>query len=46
MNNIKLTIEYDGTNYYGWQRQKDKISIQEAIEQAIATITKEYSEVI
>ena len=46
MNNIKLTIEYDGTNYYGWQRQKDKISIQEAIEQAIASITKENSEVI
>ena len=41
MNNIKLTIEYDGTNYYGWQRQKDKISIQEAIELAIASITKE-----
>lgn len=46
MNNIKLTIEYDGTNYYGWQRQKDKISIQEAIESAIASITKENIEVI
>ena len=22
MNNIKLTIEYDGTNYCGWQKQK------------------------
>ena len=46
MNNIKLTIEYDGTNYYGWQRQKDKITIQEAIEVAIASITKETIEVI
>lgn len=23
MKNFKLTIEYDGTNYFGWQRQKD-----------------------
>lgn len=45
MNNIKLTIEYDGTNYYGWQRQKDKVTIQEAIEEAIASLTKEEVEV-
>lgn len=23
MRNFKITIEYDGTNYFGWQRQKD-----------------------
>lgn len=46
MNNIKLTIEYDGTNYFGWQKQKDKPTIQEAIEVAIASITKEEVEVI
>ena len=29
---IKLIIAYDGTNYYGWQRQKNHLSIQESIE--------------
>jgi tRNA pseudouridine38-40 synthase len=32
----KLTIEYDGTDYCGWQRQKDGVpSIQQSIEMAI-----------
>ncbi len=32
----KITIEYDGTDYHGWQRQEDSIpSIQHAIETAI-----------
>ena len=36
--NIKLIIAYDGTGYFGWQRQKDKPTIQGAIEQKIETI--------
>lgn len=39
MRNIKLTIEYDGTNYLGWQRQKRGPTIQETIETAIEKIT-------
>ena len=32
----KIIIEYDGTNYHGWQRQKDGVaSIQQSIETAI-----------
>lgn len=31
----KLVIEYDGTNYIGWQKQKGGFSIQESIEKAI-----------
>jgi tRNA pseudouridine38-40 synthase len=31
---LKLTIAYDGTNYVGWQRQADGISIQQIIEEA------------
>lgn len=41
MKNIKLTIEYDGTNYYGWQKQKDKKTIQGEIENALFLLTKE-----
>lgn len=40
MRNIKLTIEYDGTNYFGWQRQKRGPTIQETLETAIEKITK------
>jgi tRNA pseudouridine38-40 synthase len=40
MRNIKLAIEYDGTNYFGWQRQKKGPTIQETIETAIEKITK------
>jgi tRNA pseudouridine38-40 synthase len=32
----KLTIEYDGTGFVGWQRQANGLSIQEALETAIA----------
>ena len=31
----KLTIEYDGTNFVGWQMQENGASVQEAIEKAI-----------
>jgi tRNA pseudouridine38-40 synthase len=37
--NIKLIIEYDGSNYSGWQRQKDSPSIQGVIESAISKMT-------
>lgn len=37
--NIKLVIEYDGTNYHGWQVQKGQISIQEVITRAIKKVT-------
>lgn len=33
----KLLIEYDGTPFVGWQRQKDGISVQEVLETALKT---------
>ena len=39
MKNFKLVIEYDGTAYCGWQRQKNDPTIQEAIETAISKMT-------
>ena len=41
MRNIKLIIQYDGTNYCGWQRQKDYPSIQETLEAALSEILQE-----
>ncbi|KPU82505.1 tRNA pseudouridine synthase A [Psychromonas sp. PRT-SC03] len=35
---IALGIEYDGTAYYGWQRQKDVISVQEELEKALSIV--------
>lgn len=34
----KLTLEYDGTPFCGWQYQKDCLSVQEVLEQALAVI--------
>ena len=39
MRNIKLTIAYDGTDYGGWQRQKNAITIQGEIERRLQIIT-------
>jgi tRNA pseudouridine38-40 synthase len=41
MRNIKLTIEYDGTNYAGWQIQPNGLAIQQVMEEALATILGE-----
>ena len=41
MRNIKLTIEYDGKEFHGWQKQPNKLNIQGTIEKAIEKITGE-----
>ena len=38
---IKLKIEYDGTNFCGWQIQPNGVSVQEVITAAIKKITGE-----
>lgn len=46
MRNIKLLIEYDGTNYFGWQKQKIGTTIQGTIESAIQKATGEEVDLI
>jgi tRNA pseudouridine38-40 synthase len=38
MRKIKLIIEYDGTNYVGWQRQPNGLSIQQVLEESLARL--------
>ena len=39
VSNFKIIIEYDGTNFHGWQRQKEDRTVQGEIEKALQTIT-------
>lgn len=41
MPRYKLTIEYDGGPFVGWQRQENGLSVQQALEQAIAAFSGE-----
>lgn len=46
MKNVKLLIEYDGTNYSGWQKQNNGLGIQTVIEIAIEKLTKSKCDLI
>jgi tRNA pseudouridine38-40 synthase len=38
---IALGIEYDGSKYYGWQRQNEVRSVQEKLEKALSQVANE-----
>ncbi|MGN1319457.1 MAG: tRNA pseudouridine(38-40) synthase TruA [Lachnospirales bacterium] len=38
---ILIRISYDGSNYYGWQRQNDFISVQQKVEEALSSLMKQ-----
>jgi tRNA pseudouridine38-40 synthase len=46
MKNIKLLLEYDGTNYVGWQKQPKGETVQKKVEDAIYRLTDKRVEVI
>ena len=46
MSNYKIVVQYNGTNYSGWQVQENKSTIQGCIQQAIFNVTAESVEVI
>ena len=39
--NIKLIIAYDGSNYKGWQKQPNEVTIQDEIQKCLSRITNE-----
>ncbi|MBR2717621.1 MAG: tRNA pseudouridine(38-40) synthase TruA [Oscillospiraceae bacterium] len=40
MRNIALRLSYDGTNYHGWQTQREDVTVQETLEKAVAKVVK------
>ena len=45
MNRVALVVEYDGTNYFGFQWQDDRPTVQQALEEAILRLTGEKTRV-
>ena len=41
MRRIHMIVEYDGTNYAGWQRQSNALAVQQVIEEALSKLTRE-----
>ena len=46
MRNIKLVLEYDGTNYHGWQTQPNLPTIQSTVEKTLGKLTKTEIQII
>ena len=38
MKNIALRLSYDGSNYHGWQVQKNEISVAETLDRALTKV--------
>lgn len=38
---IKIVVEYEGTRYAGWQRQKNALTVQQVIETALGKVLQE-----
>ena len=43
---LAIAIEFLGTNYHGWQRQREVLGVQEALETAISKVANEPVEVV
>ena len=46
MATIKLTLEYEGTAYAGWQRQPKQPTIQAVLEKCLFRITQQHIPVV
>lgn len=41
MRTLKLVLTYDGTDFSGWQRQRDRRTVQRELEEALEKLTRE-----
>lgn len=46
MRTVRLVLEYDGSDFVGWQRQRHGRSVQAEVERAVASLTGEPAQVI
>jgi len=46
MRRIRLTLDYIGTAYSGWQRQPDRDTVQKRVEDALFSLTGERTSVV
>ena len=46
MRNIKLTLEYDGTDFHGFQRQRDLRTVQGELERRFARLLDEDTKIV
>ncbi len=44
-NRVKMTIAYDGTDFSGWQRQPNYLTVQEVVEDALEKVCGEFVEI-
>lgn len=44
--NMKLVLSYDGSGYHGWQIQKNAVTVQETVKNAVKRITGEDANII
>ncbi|MGB0920615.1 MAG: tRNA pseudouridine(38-40) synthase TruA [Alphaproteobacteria bacterium] len=45
MTRFKITIEYDGAPFVGWQRQSNGYGVQQALEEAVEKLTGQFAQV-
>ena len=41
MPNYKITVEYDGTNFVGWQQQANGVSVQSSLQDSVFKLSGE-----
>ncbi|NNE35144.1 MAG: tRNA pseudouridine(38-40) synthase TruA [Rhodothermales bacterium] len=46
MSRYKILLEYEGTNYHGWQVQKGETTVQEELEKALSTVLRRHIGVV
>jgi len=46
VHNIRMILEYDGSNYHGWQRQKNALAVQQVVEETLEKLYRQKIRVI